>query len=43
MAFALAFYALLHGSEGFGTVWESMVSVFVMSMGEITMPLSEDG
>eukprot|EP00903_Cladosiphon_okamuranus_P011708 g11011.t1 len=42
MAFALAFYALLRGGTGFETVWESMVSVFVMSMGEITMPLSDD-
>lgn len=42
VAFALAFYALLQGNDGFGTVWESMVSLFVMSMGEITIPFSDD-
>ena len=42
MAFALAFYALLHGNPGFETVWGSMVSLFVMSMGEISIPFSTD-
>ena len=42
VAFALSFYALLEGNPGFETVWESMVSLFVMSMGEITIPFSHD-
>ncbi|CAM9904583.1 unnamed protein product, partial [Laminaria digitata] len=42
MAFALSFFALLEGNPGFQTVWESMVSLFVMSMGEISIPFSDD-
>lgn len=42
VAFALAFYALLRGSTGFTTVWESMVTMFSMSMGEATVQFSEE-
>ena len=42
VAFALAFYALLRGSTGFTTVWESIVTLFLMSMGEVDFPLSDE-
>lgn len=42
VTFALAFYALLRGNPGFETVWESMVSLFLMSVGEVNVPFSEE-
>lgn len=42
IAFALSFYSLLYGNEGFETIWASMVSMFVMSMGEFSLPFSEN-
>ncbi|CAM9702258.1 unnamed protein product [Ascophyllum nodosum] len=40
--FGLAFYALLKGNAGFKTMMDAMVTVFVLSMGEITTPFSEN-
>ncbi|CBJ28918.1 Ankyrin Repeat Transient Receptor Potential Channel [Ectocarpus siliculosus] len=42
MAFALSFYSLLDGNEGFETIWASMVSIFVMSLGEFSLPFSDN-
>ncbi|CAM9538385.1 unnamed protein product [Ectocarpus sp. 4 AP-2014] len=42
IAFALSFFSLLNGNEGFETIWASMVSMFVMSMGEFSLPFSEN-
>lgn len=42
VAFALAFFSTLKGEEGFHTIWQSMVTLFVMSMGEIDMPFSDN-
>lgn len=42
VAFALAFYALLQDDdERWRSIWSTLLSVFVMSMGEIAMPLSQ--
>ena len=41
VTFALAFFALLKGNPGFETVWESMLTVFLMSIGEVDVPFSE--
>ena len=42
MGFALAFLALLKGSDGYNTLFQSMVEVFRMSMGDISLPFSDD-
>ncbi|CAM9902638.1 unnamed protein product, partial [Ectocarpus sp. 12 AP-2014] len=42
IAFALSFFSLLYGNEGFETIWASMVSMFVMTMGEFSLPFSDN-
>uniref|UniRef100_A0A7S1TW52 PH domain-containing protein n=1 Tax=Phaeomonas parva TaxID=124430 RepID=A0A7S1TW52_9STRA len=41
-AFAVAFYSLLHGEDGFSRFGESFFSVFGMSIGEFDYPFHED-
>ena len=42
MGFALAFYALLNGNDGYNTLFHAMVEVFRMSMGDVSLPFSDD-
>ncbi|CAM9702185.1 unnamed protein product [Ascophyllum nodosum] len=42
VGFALAFHALLQGTEGFDSVFQTMFSVFTMSMGELSVPFGND-
>ncbi|CAN0052175.1 unnamed protein product [Discosporangium mesarthrocarpum] len=38
----MAFYGLLRGEHGFTSFWDSIVTVFIMSMGEIDQPFSDN-